>query len=283
MRTPVVLASSLVLLGLWACDHKAPIAPTPPPWLPGVVQEQALAQAPDAQLVGNLYQAVTDGDADRTDWNVTLEQGKCYWLSGAGDQGIEELALYLWDPEGDKVDKLKSKTNKVILAHCPTVSGLFKFQAKVLEGRGHYQVGIYAKAAPEGGAPTAAPTATPTAAPAPVADLGAACDADAKAAAPEAARVGNHFTGTADETDWYTQLDADKCYWLIGRGSDGVKELWLYLWGPGTPETRITANKAESNKVVVGHCPDKAGMYHFQAKVGSGSGEYAVGLYAKKK
>jgi hypothetical protein len=137
-------------------------------------------------------------------------------------------------------------------------------------------VGVYVKAAPDGTVP--APPTGPTA---PAQDLGAQCDAEAKASAPGAERVGDHFSGNADETDWYTALEVGKCYWFIGVGGEGVNELWLYLWDPA--DKRITANKAESNKVTVGHCPEKAGMFHFQAKIGSGSGEYKVGVYAKKK
>jgi hypothetical protein len=279
MRSLFVAGSVAAVLGLFACNHKAPISPTAPPWLPTAVQEQAAQQAPDATLVGSIYQGLADGDNIKTDWKVTLEQGKCYWLSGAGDQGIEELALYLWDPKDDRVAKEPGRGPRTILTYCPEISGMFRFQAKITEGRGHYAVGIYAKDGPKGAAPP--PTASATPPPPAAADLGAMADQEAKSAAAGATRVGEFFKGNADETDWYTQLDENKCYWLLGVGSADIKELWLFLWDPD--EKRITVNKAETNKVVVGHCPTKSGMYHFQAKVGSGSGPYVVGLYAKDK
>jgi hypothetical protein len=103
----------------------------------------------------------------------------------------------------------------------------------------------------------------------------------AKASAPDSERVGDHFAGHADHTDWYVALETGKCYWFIGAGDDDVKELYLYLWDPA--DKRITANKSENNRVNVGHCPTSSGMYHFQAKVNSGSGKYKVGVFAKKK
>lgn len=229
----------------------------------------------DAELVGNIYQGVAYEEDDETDWPMTLEVGKCYWFSGAGDQGVEELAMYLYDPDDDKVASESDDAPRIVLAYCPERSGMFKLRAKVREGRGHFHVGVYAKGAPEGTAPP-----PPTTAPAGP-DLGALCDAEAKSAASGAERVGNHFSGSADETDWYTALEVGKCYWFIGVGGEGVNELWLYLWDP--KDNRITANKSETNKVVLGHCPEQPGMYHFQAKIGSGSGPYKVGVYAKAK
>jgi hypothetical protein len=283
MRSSSVVFSGLALLALIACDKKPPLSPTAPPWLPTVVQEQAMQNAPGSQLVGGLYAGVAEKEGQRSDWKVPLEYGKCYWFSAAGDQGVEELGIWLFDPEEDDIEKQKSETNKAMITHCPQVPGLYGVRVQVREGRGHYQMGVYSMAAPGGGpAPTAAPPPTATgAAPTPPQDLGLVCDEEAKSAAAGAARVGNHFAGNADETDWYAQLDADKCYWFIGAGGAGITELWLYLWDP--KDKRIAANKSESNKVVVGHCPTVAGMYHFQAKIGSGSGEYKVGVYAKAK
>jgi len=281
MRNLIVAGSIVAALGLLSCHHKAPISPTPPPWLPTAVQEQVTQQAPDATLVGNLYPGLADDDNRKTDYNVTLEKGKCYWISAAGDQTIEEIALYLFDPEDHRVAKEPARGPRTVMAnYCPEVTGSFRLQAKITEGRGHFAVGVYAKGAAVGATPP--PAAAPSATAAPGAqDLGATADQEAKGAAAGAARVGEFFKGNADETDWYTQLDPTKCYWFLGIGGGEIKELWLFLWDPD--EKRIAANKSETNKVVVGHCPAKSGMFHFQAKVGSGSGSYVVGLYAKDK
>jgi hypothetical protein len=93
--------------------------------------------------------------------------------------------------------------------------------------------------------------------------------------------VGDFFTGSADKTDWYSALDAGKCYWFIGAGDEGIDQMHLYLWDP--EDQRVTANKSTTNRATVGHCPQRSGMYHFQANIVAGTGTYKVGIYAKSK
>jgi hypothetical protein len=274
-----ILTLSLVV-PLGACRRqKAPLTPTPPEWLDTAVHEQAKQVSPDSEQVGDVYKATAYREGDRTDWQLSLEASQCYFFSGAGDQTVEELSLYLWDPSGSRVATERGDGPRTVLSYCtpPTMPGLYKFQAKIEEGHGHYAVAVYGKAAP---APVAVPVPAPVAAPAGP-DLGKIVDDMAKASAPQAERVGEHFSGEADKTDWYVALETGKCYWFIGAGDDEVDELWLYLWDP--QDKRITVNKSENNRVTVGHCPTSSGMYHFQAKVNSGEGKYKVGVFSKKK
>lgn len=256
------------------------MTPTPPEWLDTAVRDQVTQAAPQAQPVGEqIYKGTAFREGEKMQWQVTLDPGKCYYFSGAGDQTVEELELNVWDPTGDRVAKTDGQ-QRVILEHCATMPGLYRFEAKVEEGHGHFAVAVYSKDAPA--APVPAPAPGPAPAPAPAGpDLGKVVDDMAKASAPDSERVGDHFAGETDHTDWYAALETGKCYWFIGAGDDGVKELYLYLWDPA--DKRITASKSESNRVTVGHCPTSSGMYHFQAKVNSGSGKYKVGIFAKKK
>ena len=252
------------------------------------MQEEALKQAPDAQPVGGLYQALADEDNRKSEWSFELQIGNCYWFSAAGDQGVEEISLYLRNPKDHKVAKLGDKGPRVVLNYCPDMSGMFKLEAKVHHGEGHYAVGLYSRsaqggappvAAQPGPAPTGAKPAPTTAPSGPAGDLATECDNEARAKAQGATRVGNHFSGNADETDWYTQLDVGKCYWLVGVGSPEIKALWVQLWD--TEDRPIRQAKSNTNRVVVDYCPTKTGMHHFQAKIGAGSGDYKVGVYAK--
>ena len=118
--------------------------PTPAPKprdLEAVITAQAKSGAPGATRIGDFF----TGTADKTDWYTALEQGKCYWFMGAGDQGISELHIYLWDPEDKRITANKSATNRVQVGHCPTTSGMYHFQAKVNAGHGTYKVGVFAK------------------------------------------------------------------------------------------------------------------------------------------
>jgi hypothetical protein len=245
-----------------------PVAPVAPVWLDARIKELAVESAPGAEAAAPHYKGVANSSGGRTDWKVQLDAGKCYWFSGHGDFGVDKLTLYLWDPKDSQVAHEKPNGRKVVMTYCAESTGMYRLQAKVVGGAGHYGVGIYAKAAP------------PKEAPAAQTGLVKVIEREAAAAAPGAVRVGEYFTGNADKTDWYTALDAGTCYWFIGAGGPGVKQLFLYLWDPNG--SRINVSRSISEKVNVGHCATVSGMHHFQAKIDSGSGDYMVGVFAKK-
>lgn len=281
-KSATIVITLCVLSALCGCRRdKTPMTPTPPPWLDTAVQEQVQQQAPEAQLVGTMFKGTAFREDQSSEWMVSLEAGQCYWFSGAGDQTVEELYLELSDPEDDEVADDDNGTPRIVISHCPEVSGQFKLFAKVKEGHGHYAVGVYGKA---GEGPPPEPTGTgATTGPAPSGDLGTVVDEMAKASAPDAKRVGDHLAGETDKSDWYVALEAGKCYWFIGAGDGGVDQLTLTLWGPPPGEKQIGINQSENNRVTVGHCPAKSGMFHVQAKVDGGEGKYKVGVFAKKK
>jgi hypothetical protein len=276
MNTRVVALVGISLgLGLGACRDKAPVAPVAPDWMEPQVGQQAAAAAPGSTPVGGVLKSVAYDEDEETKWPVMLEANKCYVFSGIGDQSVHELFLELDDPQGDRAARLKNDTPRVLLEHCTTVGGSYQLMGKVTEGYGHYMVGVFLKP----GGPTP-PPAEP--APEPVAprmDLGKIIDGLAQKHGAE--RVGDFFAGNSDKTDWYAALEEGKCYFLIGAGDEGVNKLFLFLWDP--QDKRITQNKSDTSQVELGHCPTVSGMYQFQAKVDSGSGEYKVGVYAKKK
>lgn len=118
----------------------APSTPAPAN-LEGAITALAKSEAAGAEQVGDFF----TGSADKTDWYTALDKNKCYWFVGAGDEGVDELHLYLWDPSDKRITANKSTTNRVNVGHCPTVSGMFHFQAKVQAGEGTYEVGVFAK------------------------------------------------------------------------------------------------------------------------------------------
>jgi len=303
----VTLAGAFLTTSTGCRRHdKGPISPTPPDWLVTVVHDQAQQEAPGAKLIGDLYQGVAYREDDRTEYRIALEQGSCYWFSTAGDQQVRELYLNLWDPSDKRVARVKEERPKLMLSHCASTTGMYKFEVKVTEGWGHFEFGLYAQPAPGKEQPAVAqapsqPAAVPPdepVAPPPIdpsdpgsvvpeplppdhTDLGAVADKEAKAAAPGAVRVGEHFFGNAPESDWYTTFEADKCYWLIGVSGDGVQELHLHLWDP--EDRRVKSNRSQGGKASIGYCPNVPGMYNFQAKVNRGKGAYVVGIYAKDR
>lgn len=252
--------------------HDRPVNAVPPQGLDSAVEQQARVATPDGPLVGQIMRGYGGDDDDKKDFTIALDAKHCYWFSGVGDQGVEKLSLYLWDPNDKRVESKRAGTPQALMRYCPTMPGPYRLQGKVGDGAGYFAIGVYA--AERDAAPPPPPAEEKP-------DLEALIQQQASAAASGATRVGNYFEGSADQTDWSIPMQPGKCYWVIGAGEPGkIKKLWLYLWDP--QNHRITENKAQSNTVMVGHCPTQPGMYKFQAKVDSGSGNYKVGVFEKK-
>ena len=263
MRTALVLVVVALAAGRALADSDP---------LEAMAAQQAAAQAPDAKMIAPFFK----GDAPRTDWNILLEENQCYWFSAVAEGKVKAVALYLWGPDGKRLAEGKAKKNdSVTMAYCTFASGMHKFQAKVA-GKARYVVGVFSKVAPK---QSAVPMVKGP-------DVGPICDKTARAAAPNASRVGDFFDGQGgsfghkDHAGYSIQMDAGKCYWVIGCGEPGhVKSMSLYLWGPDNK--RITEAKPDSPNVMVGHCAQATGMFKVEAKVTGGSGVYKVGVYKK--
>jgi hypothetical protein len=108
-------------------------------------------------------------------------------------------------------------------------------------------------------------------------------DDQAHSLAPGAQRVGDFFAGFGDKgkkTDWYVPLEGGQCYTFIAAGGAGVQFLSQYLWDPSGK--RVADNRSKSAESVMAYCAGIPGPYHLQAKPEKGSGEFHVGIYAKK-
>ncbi len=96
-------------------------------------------------------------------------------------------------------------------------------------------------------------------------------------------RIGTIYKGAAaDEggrSDWFAELEGGHCYNFVGEGGDGVKKLYLYLWGPAGKRLMSTREDTPHPRMV--YCTAFKGTYHFQAKVDDGKGEYRFGIYTK--
>jgi hypothetical protein len=135
-------------------------------------------------------------------------------------------------------------------------------------------------------APAAPPSkpAAPPSKPAARDEASARLDKQAAAAAPGAHRVGDVYKGSAPEeggrSDWYVDLPANRCYLFVGEGGDGVKGLYLYLWGPNGKRVTDKRGREEAHPQMP-YCTTAAGKYHFQVKISDGAGEYRLGIYQR--
>ena len=107
--------------------------------LAAAIEQQANQLAPGAVRAGALVQGV----GLKSEWSLTMELGKCYWLVG-NVSGAKRLSLYLWGPDDHRVAESKSQGAQASLAYCPPYAGVYRAQAK-LEGKGSYAVGTYVR------------------------------------------------------------------------------------------------------------------------------------------
>ncbi|MGZ3440713.1 MAG: PEGA domain-containing protein, partial [Polyangia bacterium] len=96
-------------------------------------------------------------------------------------------------------------------------------------------------------------------------------------------RVGAIYRGAAanegGRSDWFVPLEGGHCYTFVGEGGDGVKKLFLYLWGPAG--RRLQSTREDTPHAKMSYCTAFPGTYHVQAKVDDGQGEYRFGIYSK--
>lgn len=116
----------------------------PPASMETLIEQQATSAAPGAVRTHDYFEG--GPNADRTDWFATLEGGRCYWFIGAGETGqVKKLSMYLWDPHDKRITQTFAQGNTAMIGHCPAVSGMYRFQAKVESGSGRYKVGVFEK------------------------------------------------------------------------------------------------------------------------------------------
>lgn len=265
-----------VLLSLAACGREAPaVSPTPDPQIESMINQQAETASPGSEMVSEtLFRGVGYDKGESQDFHVELTAGQCYIFVGAADEGVKGLQLTIWDPGNKRVAGDKSRTREALTQHCPSETGSYKFQGKVLKGAGHWAIGVFGKEAPEKAAPAEEPKEKK-------ADLEKMIGDEAASVAPEAKQIGNFYTGTSSKSDFYVQLDKGTCYWFIGAAQPGVDDYYIYLWDQNNK--RIGETKANSNKAQFGHCAKDSAMYHVQIKVDDDKDEVKLGVFGKKQ
>ncbi len=250
------------------------VSPQPPPDLGARAEIEARAAGEGSSRVGEALFGVAHREDGFTDWRLQLDAGTCYWFGYAGDAGVERFSMYIFSPKDRRLDSARGRPQHGVFTHCAKESGIYRLQGKVSDGAGHFAVVVYKAGAKE------APAPAPAAATPPSANLEELIEKQAAAAAPGAKRAGELFSGSAETSEYYTALEAGKCFWIIAAGEPGkVKRLYVYLWDPRNK--RVTESKSESEQVMVGHCAATPGMYKFQLRVDSGSGQYKAGVYVK--
>jgi hypothetical protein len=118
------------------------------PDLGPLCDKRAKAAAPAAKRVGDFFEGSGNsiGHDDRFDYPIQLDAGHCYWMIACGEpEKVKSISLYLWGPNNKRITEAKSDTPNPMLGHCANETGMFKFQAKITGGGGHFKAALYAK------------------------------------------------------------------------------------------------------------------------------------------
>ncbi|MFI5306903.1 MAG: hypothetical protein ACHQ53_06115 [Polyangiales bacterium] len=124
-------------------EHDEPPAgATPEDAVEAMAKRRARAMLPDGPMLrAELRQG---GHRDQL---LVLRGGNCYRVLAAGDEGIEDLDLFLFDPNGvlTQQDPAQDRypTLGVQSELCPPVSGAYRLQASAYKGSGTYALRVY--------------------------------------------------------------------------------------------------------------------------------------------
>ncbi|MDB4967659.1 MAG: hypothetical protein JWN44_3348 [Myxococcales bacterium] len=287
MRVVGVIAITLAFAGSARADLSG--------LLKSQLQQRAATKAAGQEPLGAPIGGFL-GSRQSTQQFVTMQAGRCYTILGVSGQGVSDLDLALYNPNGKRVASDIGFDPTPSIQHCAEWPGAYRLEATVKRGAGEVAVQVYV--AGGGAAATPPPQATgdgmpppdPSLQPKAAAPAGAGADAlnshidgEAKSLAPGAHRVGDFFAGFGDKgqrSDWYVPLEAGQCYTFIAAGGAGVQFLSQYLWDPSGK--RVSDNKSKTAQSVMGFCAGIPGPYHLQAKIEKGGGEYHVGVFGKK-
>jgi hypothetical protein len=163
-RMPMTTRCALRLALLAACaacsDRSAPGAD---PMGSAALDDLEVELAPDAPLDQVLNQKakkyavgfVADAEpilgtlpeGQRADHLSVLRGGHCYRMLGVGAPEIEDLDLFLFDPNGVQVQQDAAQDRYPVVGMqadiCPAYSGAFRLQVQARTGGGAYAVRVY--------------------------------------------------------------------------------------------------------------------------------------------
>jgi hypothetical protein len=97
--------------------------------------------AEGAAIVGELPQG---GHSD----HLTVLRGSfCYRILGVGGDGVEDLDLILYDPNGVQLQQDPAQDRFPVLGIgaeiCPVMAGAYRIQVQMYKGTGAFAVGVY--------------------------------------------------------------------------------------------------------------------------------------------
>lgn len=258
----------------------APPTPTIPPPPPGADPRSVeRMNAYTLQMIATGYSphgapgADTLGRNASRNFEITMSGGDCYTIAGFGGAGVRDLDGYLYSPSGRQVGKDFAVDSRPIVRSCATETGTYRVKFHMYAGAGPYTYQVYRAAGAAAQAPGLAgmdPRVRERL------DRFTAKQL-AKGRRADAGLVGSGFLSTGGTQQIAAQLTTGACYTLAGFGGTGVRDLDIYLYGPGGNE--LGRDVGTDPQPTVEHCPSFPGMYNIKVLVYQGNGPWGFQGY----
>ena len=240
----------------------------------------------DQQLAAQRYQRVGEPNGlvleNRAERNfqVSLEQGRCYTFAALGGPGATDTDLFLQDGSGQRLAADTATTQDAMLQYCAADAGSFTLRARMFAGAGplftvaYVQAAEGTAAAPEALEPVLADTSTGGAS----LDEGfALLDADMQA------RGYQHFldaqrgqVGPAG-VEFAIELEGNKCYALVALGDAGTRTLSIALRDARGRD--VEHDDSGDARPTVRICPSTPGRYTLAVQAAAGAGDVVFAPY----
>ena len=216
-----------------------PPPPTVPPPPPGAdpraaerMREYTIEMIATGYLPHGAPGADTLGQNGSRNFQITMNGGDCYTIAGFGGAGVRDLDAYLHSPSGQQLKRDFARDSRPIVRSCATETGSYRVRFHMYSGGGPYTYQVYR-------APGAAVQAEGLAGIDPVVrrrmDLFTASRV-AKGFRAVPGMAGSGILSTNQVQNFTANLDTGRCYSFAGFGGSGVRDLDIFVYGPGGNE-----------------------------------------------
>ncbi len=150
----LLLGLALLLSGCDAIIGEPPVEETvaPPPETPpaDALEERLRARGREVAPYMVREEDAMRGDAEAggaRDFSRLLHPGWCYKVIGLGGDGIEDLDLRVYDPNGILLQRDTTQDPQPYVGQmrpiCPSESGSFRIEVRVVRGQGDFAAQLY--------------------------------------------------------------------------------------------------------------------------------------------
>lgn len=108
----------------------------------------AAQKAPGLRALGPIQMGPPTRDEESLDIPVLLEAGRCYSLVGTSAATVEDADMYLFSPEDDRLADDKSDGRDMFLITCAKVTGPYRVELKLKDGKGDMALRVFIHDAP---------------------------------------------------------------------------------------------------------------------------------------